>query len=143
MGDAEFRTIRGLLDEHNGVFRVPPYQRGYEWENDEWRDLWLDLNRIEQQGGTHFLGNVILLYKDNENAFEIVDGQQRITTISILLMAIRDSSNWDGNPTDGRIRPLIGYKPGTERKRRLYLNDPEADAGYEQIWKRKPNLQCI
>jgi uncharacterized protein with ParB-like and HNH nuclease domain len=136
MGDAEFRTIRGLLNEPNGMFRVPPYQRGYEWENDEWRDLWLDLNRIEQQGGTHFLGNVILLYKQQDKAFEIVDGQQRITTISILLMAIRDSNNWSGDSKDGRIRPLIGYKPGTERKRRLYLNDPEADASYEQIWKK-------
>jgi uncharacterized protein with ParB-like and HNH nuclease domain len=46
MGDAEFRTIRGLLNEPNGMFCVPPYQRGYEWENDEWRDVWLDLNRI-------------------------------------------------------------------------------------------------
>jgi hypothetical protein len=68
-----------------------------------------------------------------------VDGQQRITTISLLVMAIRDSSSWDGVPDDGRIEAVLSYKPAAEKKRRLHLNDPDIDESYEQIW--QGNLQ--
>ena len=133
MGSANFNTIQELLEGAKIEFQVPPYQRGYDWKGEEWRDLWLDINRIEQRVGTHFLGNVILLDKEN-NTLEIVDGQQRITTISILLMAIRDSDNWEGVAEDSRIDTLINYRPSTERKRKLKLNDPDADESYENIW---------
>ena len=134
MGSAEFRSILKLLNESGETFQVPPYQRGYEWQQNQWKDLWLDLNRIEQQGGEHFLGNVILLHKKDDDTFEIVDGQQRITTISILLMAIRDSDNWSGSGKDARIQDIIDYRVTEEFKRRLYLNDTDIDETYERIW---------
>jgi uncharacterized protein with ParB-like and HNH nuclease domain len=62
MGNAEFKNVRKLLGDSGTKYQVPPYQRGYEWGTDEWKDLWLDGHRIKQSE-THFLGNIILLDK--------------------------------------------------------------------------------
>lgn len=142
MGTAEFSSISELL-EGDSLFEVPAYQRGFEWQKDEFKDLWIDLDRIGEHVERHFLGNVILLERDdNEDihkSYEIVDGQQRITTISILTMAIRDCDNWDGARDDGRIIRIIQSKPRQEVKRKLHLDDPEADESYNQIWKESPS----
>lgn len=65
-------------------YEVPFFQRGYVWQEKNWEDLWKDLI---DDNSNHFLGSIIV--RDNEGedayAYSIIDGQQRITTISILL----------------------------------------------------------
>jgi uncharacterized protein with ParB-like and HNH nuclease domain len=84
-------TVNGLLSR-NYRYIVPEYQRQYSWGEEQWVDLWRDIRSVEQ-GHTHFLGSVVFIEKHTEfdqlNQYEIVDGQQRLTTISILLCAIR------------------------------------------------------
>ena len=134
--DARFRLVRDLFGKSKAKFEVPAYQRGFEWSKDEFNDLWLDLNRIGGQVEKHFLGNIILLKEGTySDEYEIVDGQQRMTTISILTIAIRDSDNFEGDEGDNRIDTILNrLKGGSKTHRRLYLYDDDADSSYNSLW---------
>lgn len=131
--EARFRQIRSLFGKRGVKFEVPPYQRGYEWERKHIEDLWLDLRRIDDQVDQHFLGSIILLEKESGSLFEIVDGQQRMVTISIIMMAIRDAPNV-GDSEDMRIDDILNSYPANEAVRRLHLSDETADESFEHLW---------
>ncbi|MFB6200400.1 MAG: DUF262 domain-containing protein [Halorhabdus sp.] len=83
----------GSLFESNDQFIIPSYQRRYSWEDDQIDDLWKDLQKIESDEEDHFFGTVVFMARSSAHAatqYDIVDGQQRITTVSVLLCAIRD-----------------------------------------------------
>jgi uncharacterized protein with ParB-like and HNH nuclease domain len=71
---------------------VPDYQRDYSWKRRQWDDLWDDLRALTDQRETHFLGSIVVIeYKEGGlKRKELVDGQQRVSTIALLLCAIRD-----------------------------------------------------
>ncbi len=80
-------TFRQLMG--NGMsYRVPLFQRDYSWEGDEWDDLWQDLVALfgEDPEPAHYMGYLVLQSADNR-AFDIIDGQQRMTTLSLLMLA--------------------------------------------------------
>jgi hypothetical protein len=132
--EARFKQIRSLFGGKRGVkFEVPPYQRGYEWDKRQWEDLWLDINRINEHVDQHYLGNIILLERSQGEIYEIVDGQQRMVTLSIIMMAIRDSPNID-DPDDMRIDDIINTYPANDPVRKITLADTEADANFAKIW---------
>ena len=63
-------------------FRVPPFQRDYKWTEENWDELWGDILEIEKRGeDEHFLGTIVLR-QSNDAVSEIIDGQQRIATLS-------------------------------------------------------------
>lgn len=76
----------GSLAGNGRTFEVPPFQRDYSWDKEEWEDLWLDLLAIDAEGD-HYMGYVVLQETKESKKFLIIDGQQRITTISILIIA--------------------------------------------------------
>jgi len=80
-------TFRQLLG--NGLnYRVPPFQRDYSWTEDEWDDLWQDILGLSEEDGeqSHYMGYLVLQSSDSKR-FDIIDGQQRITTISVMILA--------------------------------------------------------
>ena len=80
-------TFRQLMG--NGLsYRVPAFQRDYSWGPDEWDDLWQDILSLPGDDGepAHYLGYLVLQSADNKG-FEIIDGQQRMTTLSLLMLA--------------------------------------------------------
>lgn len=80
-------TFRQLFG--NGLnYKVPAFQRDYSWTDDEWDDLWQDIEGLYEEDGepAHYMGYLVLQSSDNK-AFDIIDGQQRITTISVLILA--------------------------------------------------------
>jgi hypothetical protein len=80
-------TFRKLMG--NGLtYRIPRFQRDYSWTEDEWEDLWLDLLGTIKEGGepAHYMGYLVL-QSDNEKTFDVIDGQQRLTTLSIIILA--------------------------------------------------------
>lgn len=84
----------GDLFNQNEELQIPSYQRRYSWKEEHFEDLWNDLKRIDEEG-SHFFGTLVFMSKrphiaQGLNPIDIVDGQQRITTVSILLCAIRD-----------------------------------------------------
>ena len=72
----------------NGLrYSVPKFQRDYSWKEEQWNDLWDDLiSVVDQEDEEHYMGYLVLQRKDNE-MFTIIDGQQRITTITLLILA--------------------------------------------------------
>lgn len=85
--DTTSSTLRQLLG--NGLtYEIPKFQRDYSWENEQWDELWQDIQAVVNglEPG-HYLGYVVLQTKDDKN-FKVFDSQQRITTISILILAV-------------------------------------------------------
>lgn len=78
-----------LSHEANVMYRVPPYQREYSWQKAQWEELFQDLLEADE---AHFLGTIITLNQTtdavNGGVLEVVDGQQRMTTLTLLLAAI-------------------------------------------------------
>jgi hypothetical protein len=90
---AEKKTLRGLLAVDEQQFRIPPYQRPYSWTTEQIDDLWQDLTDDLTTG--HFLGSLVLSSED-ELRPQVIDGQQRLTTLMMLLAALRDACHARG-----------------------------------------------
>ncbi len=85
-------TIGQLLSAGNEQFSIPAYQRRYAWTRKQQGDLFNDVYRLAE-GDSHLLGSIVCLAETHSagiNRLEVVDGQQRMTTLSILLKAIGD-----------------------------------------------------
>lgn len=98
--DADESSIKALLDNPSSSFVVPRHQRQFEWTKEQWGDLWNDIQEGETSD-SHFLGSIVVIPSDKAgfkiNKFEVNDGQQRLTTILILLSVIRDQAKKLGN----------------------------------------------
>lgn len=116
------------------VFRIPDYQRPYSWTTDQARELVEDLLGFVQANPgpvadmpTYFLGSIVLIKADTADA-DVVDGQQRLTTLTLLLAAIRANVN----PTlrshiTKRIYEEGDTFAGTEDRFRLTLRERDAE----------------
>jgi hypothetical protein len=74
-------------------FVVPYFQRAYSWRRHQWNTLFEDILELYElnSGGTHFLGSMVLLAeKDVSGETLVIDGQQRLVTLSLFLAAVRD-----------------------------------------------------
>lgn len=79
--------------QNPGQFIVPVYQRLYSWKRKQCQQLWDDITKIaSDESKTHFLGSIVYLKKTHNismiSEYHVIDGQQRLTTLSILLFAI-------------------------------------------------------
>lgn len=67
-------------------FFVPRFQRDYSWDTEQWDDLWQDIVSMISDGTDHYMGYLVLQTDDNKT-FQIIDGQQRFTTITLLILS--------------------------------------------------------
>lgn len=86
----ENNSLRKLLG--NGLFyKIPRFQRDYSWTLEQWEDLWTDiLNTIKdpsQEDDSHYMGYLVLQSTDDKT-FEVIDGQQRLTTLTLIILAV-------------------------------------------------------
>lgn len=73
----------------NRFFEIPDYQRGYSWEKKQIEDFKKDIENLFDKSYKHFTGTIVITPKEKDtNTFQIVDGQQRITTICLLMHCI-------------------------------------------------------
>lgn len=86
--DPSSQNLSQLLGQPQVRFIVPKFQRDYSWDAEHWADLWQDIQSvIETKGSEHYMGYLVLQMND-KNSIAIIDGQQRITTLSIIILAI-------------------------------------------------------
>lgn len=92
------KTVRVLFTEKKASFLIPDYQRPYAWDIEQCQTLWDDIfnfsfpdNNTElfNENEEYFLGSVVV-FKNENNQFEVIDGQQRLTTLLLLLRAFYD-----------------------------------------------------
>jgi hypothetical protein len=81
--------LENVLAEY-GTIRVADYQRNYDWTSQEIDDLWRDLRSAIDDGKEHFFGSLIVQQDGEVGRCELVDGQQRITTIFLFIARLRD-----------------------------------------------------
>ncbi len=125
------QTFQELLS--NGVkYVVPKFQRDYAWDQEQWEDLWADIETLEQEQ-YHYMGYIVL-QRTGQHEFEVIDGQQRLVTLSLVVLAamakIQDLINEDQEKTENQERlrvladRLIGYKNLVTMivSSKLYLN---------------------
>lgn len=131
------QTTIDVLMKSKTQFRIPVYQRNYSWTVEQCKTLFDDLYKI--YNGTfkrHFIGLVAHKPEDgNSKVTNIIDGQQRYTTISLLLIALRDSTD-----NDLLISEINGLLYGGLRKEnKLVLNEYD-DEIYKLVLENKCEL---
>src|SRR3989344_2496517 len=112
MGDIfkpESLSIKAVFDADN-YYQIPPYQRPFSWDNEQIDDLWDDLvSAFEEGKEEYFLGSIIVSKGEGDKYLEVIDGQQRLTTLMILFCVLRDlhyKEHKEKNTILGRIRSL-------------------------------------
>lgn len=83
--ESQDADIESLLGSH--FFSIPRFQRPYSWDEENILDFWSDL--ISNQSDDYFIGSMVV-FRKGKQYFGVVDGQQRLTTITILLSLVRD-----------------------------------------------------
>jgi hypothetical protein len=147
------KTVNYLDLLGNGkLHRVPPYQRDYSWREEHWEDLWNDLMDLQgDDDGRHYMG-ALVVEAQSDREFNIIDGQQRIATLSILSLAILArleelaDSGIESESNRERIIELrkryIGEKDPASLVERTKLRLNENDDGFYQdylVRLRRPN----
>ena len=88
-------VLHDILGINNVVYKIPVYQRNYDWTAKDCNRLLDDIEAIMERKRVHFLGSIVLLEEANgsfkHRNFIVIDGQQRITTMTILLKALADT----------------------------------------------------
>jgi len=113
-------------------FKIPNYQRGYSWENEQRLDLLDDIVNICTKSYKHYTGTVVAKELRGDNRFEIVDGQQRLTSLIILLneiLYLQDSNLTDDDRSF--LFNLINYRNNNPHDRALTFS-PEVDTFFVQ-----------
>lgn len=91
------RYIAKMLSEEDVKFIIPPYQRPYKWGINECETLWNDVvNAFNDSDDEYFLGSIIA-FSDKKDEFQIIDGQQRITTFTLLFRAFYECFKTESN----------------------------------------------
>ena len=118
-------------------FIVPIYQRLYSWQEVECAQLWSDIIRAGSNPklGSHFTGSIVYVAKDqatNTSADPdlIIDGQQRVTTVTLILAALAD--RFEQLPEDQR-EPWDGFSPKKIRNRYLLNDDEDGERQFKLI----------
>jgi Protein of unknown function DUF262 len=88
---AHQHTVSEVLGD-KFLHEIPPYQRPYAWTPDEAKQLYVDLREAVEASNDepYFLGSVVLIRPQGELVGQVVDGQQRLTTLTILAAVLRD-----------------------------------------------------
>lgn len=129
------RRVDELLK--GNIFLIPRFQREYSWEPDHVSAFWTDI--LDNMNESYFIGAMVV-YKKNRSTVAVVDGQQRLTTITILLCAIRDAFKEldETNMADG----LQAYIEQKDRENKtVYVLKTETSFPYlqEEILKNSPS----
>lgn len=123
-------------------FVIPIYQRVYSWEKEQCKQLWDDIIKTggnDQMNG-HFIGSIVFvqdgIYTTSHNELLIIDGQQRLTTITLLLIALRNHSS-DEDKRKKIESYLINSDKDGDKKFRLILSESDRDTLLSLIDKNK------
>lgn len=117
-------TSFGDLLGNGKRYQVPLFQRDYSWTEENWEDLWQDILGLHQNPKTsHYMGAIVLQNsRESDQEFTIIDGQQRLATLSIIAIVVIN-----------KIKTLVnqGNKPEENQERqeilkRTYLSDKDS-----------------
>lgn len=134
--DARKGNIYEILNG-NKQFLIPVYQRFYSWDIDQCKRLWNDIVEMQRKGKVgHFVGSIVNIAEQamptGVQKYMIIDGQQRMTTLTLLLLALRDYAIMNPSDTTINARRIDNmllkneYESGDERYK-LLLTETDRD----------------
>lgn len=134
--DARKGNIYEILNG-NKQFLIPVYQRFYSWDIDQCKRLWNDILEMQRKGKVgHFVGSIVNIAEQamptGVQKYMIIDGQQRMTTLTLLLLALRDYAIMNPSDTTINARRIDNmllkneYESGDERYK-LLLTETDRD----------------
>ncbi|GAA6978452.1 hypothetical protein ID0082_13040 [Helicobacter pylori] len=138
-------------------FVIPIYQRLYSWKKEQCKQLWDDIVKMGKNDKIegHFIGSIVFvhdgIYTTNHNDLLTIDGQQRLTTITLLLIALRDHLNDEDEFLEKfsrqkiQNRYLINSDEEGDKKFKLFLSEPDRGTLLSLIDKdrRKPTKPSL
>lgn len=135
-------TINQLFGSNNEQYVIPTYQRRYSWKDRQVWELIEDIKLIEDND-THLLGSIVCLAGHHQaglNKLELVDGQQRLTTITILLECIRQHLDRSGEKDEAaEITRLLNAKPLGGKPLKKVALDSIDSAEFDQLVHNEEN----
>lgn len=150
----EYDQLQEVLDS-SSLYVVPPFQRYYKWKSKQWQELWdavTEQYQAQAQGGSdpeeegHFLGTLVLQERSGSGHKRkecmVVDGQQRLATISVLFAVIRDlrlktEPDW----SDSSFDTYLERNQRNKREQRLTLGVNDNDAFRKTVFEAKATGQ--
>ncbi|GAA7881485.1 hypothetical protein HpMS197_07410 [Helicobacter pylori] len=131
-----------IKDNQKNQLVIPIYQRLYSWEKEQCKQLWDDIIKVggDDKMDGHFIGSILYVLDGithSDNALLIIDGQQRLTTITLLLTALRDHLSDEVKRKEIEDHYLINSNRDGDKKFRLILSDSDKDTLLSLIDKNK------
>lgn len=125
--DGRSERLVSFLDKGSVKFIIPVYQRNYDWGTSQCKRLYDDLIKLHtENSNTHFFGSIVSSVNDyGVNEYLIIDGQQRLTTVSLLLLAIYKNIKDENLSSDNKNLAKMIYN--------RYLVDEYAENKEERI----------
>jgi len=131
--EAYDRNVSQLLGM--GYFRVPRFQRPYSWEKSEVEDFWNDT--IEESEGDYFIGSIVL-FRDAPDVFGVVDGQQRLTTITMVLCGLRNLLSQHGHADLASGLHQLVERPDISNKKQYVIQTETSYPFFQERIQRAP-----
>ena len=127
----EVQTVDMLFTGRSRQYKIPIYQRRYVWDEKNWNSLWTDITRMSNQ---HFTGIIVTRGHDDTGdleKYDVIDGQQRLTTFQIILCVIRDVCQSKSYTVKAQEADLLitneGRCKGDEKRYKLVLKEESDD----------------
>ncbi|GAA9560630.1 hypothetical protein UBN62_04960 [Helicobacter pylori] len=146
---AKEATLLGFFEENqNNQFVIPIYQRLYSWKKEQCEQLWDDIIKIggNDKANGYFIGSILYVLDGNtpSSPLLIIDGQQRLTTITLLFIALRNHLSDEVKRKEIESYLINSNKDG-DKKFRLILSESDKDTLLSLIDKnkRKPSEPSV
>lgn len=118
-----------LIEKNKRVFKVPVYQRNYDWSNIQCEKLYQDIMLANERDHKHFTGTIVYIVGLNGSTLNevlIIDGQQRLTTMYILLKALYDAAKGVSVRIENEIEEVM-FNRNCDEKYKLKLKPVKSD----------------
>jgi uncharacterized protein with ParB-like and HNH nuclease domain len=142
-------AIFKFLEGRNRTFIIPVYQRDYAWKIENCEKLWEDILYLKESGkSNHFLGALVNIYNKQEE-WMIIDGQQRLITISLFLLSIhnylaskKDKTKDEEGLQEDIMNDYLINKRATDKNEKIRLKPNNKDKYYfESLFERNQNYK--
>ena len=144
--EAEINNLKKILVDDENFYQIPDYQRPYSWDKDNLSDLIDDLKNsyLDNKNENYFCGSLVLVKNDDDLRYDIIDGQQRITTFTIISCIFRDVYFDSVNKrAQDYIKQSIQDQYDESKRKLKFLTDIKYQNSFEQTVLKKITFKDV